>query len=65
MGTESNIKAQIKRIVYSRFPTAKVYQYGSRIRGTAHKESDWDLLILLNEKEITSNIEDENIIPFV
>ncbi len=59
MTTESKIIAQIKRIVQTKFPTAKVYLYGSRIRGTANKESDWDLLILLKEKEITSKIEDE------
>ena len=59
MDTESNIIAQIKRIVHAKFPSAKVYLYGSRIRGTSNKESDWDLLILLTEKEITSKIEDE------
>ncbi len=59
MGTESNIIAQIKQIVHTKFPSAKVYLYGSRIRGTANKESDWDLLILLKEKEITSKIEAE------
>ncbi len=63
MGTESNIISQIKRIVYTKFPSAKVYLYGSRIKGTANKESDWDLLILLNEKKISAEIEDEKTSP--
>ena len=30
--------------------TASLWLYGSRARGTAHEESDWDLLILLDEE---------------
>jgi predicted nucleotidyltransferase len=59
MSTDSNIIAQIKRIVYTKFPSAKVYLYGSRIKGTANKDSDWDLLILLKEKNISAEIEDK------
>ena len=29
--------------------TASLWLYGSRARGTAHDDSDWDLLILLDE----------------
>ena len=29
--------------------TASLWLYGSRARGTANTESDWDLLILLDE----------------
>ena len=29
--------------------SASLWLYGSRARGTAHEESDWDLLILLDE----------------
>ena len=59
MITESDIIGQIKQIVYTKFPSAKVYLYGSRIKGTANKESDWDLLILLKEKNISAEIENE------
>ncbi len=38
-------------------PTAKIYLYGSRAKGSASKESDWDLLILLKRKKITPDIE--------
>ena len=36
--------------------TASLWLYGSRARGTAHEDSDWDLLILLDEdKQQTSD----------
>ena len=31
--------------------TASLWLYGSRARGTAHADSDWDLLILLDEEK--------------
>ena len=31
--------------------TASLWLYGSRARGTAHADSDWDLLILLDEEQ--------------
>lgn len=40
-----------------RDPSAKVYLYGSRARGTMKPDSDWDLLILLNKDKITTEIE--------
>lgn len=30
---------------------ASLWLYGSRARGTAHEDSDWDLLILLNKEQ--------------
>lgn len=38
--------------------SASLWLYGSRARGTAHEDSDWDLLILLDEdKEKSSDFE--------
>ena len=31
--------------------SASLWLYGSRARGTAHEDSDWDLLILLDEEK--------------
>ncbi|MCF7918849.1 MAG: nucleotidyltransferase domain-containing protein [Candidatus Cloacimonetes bacterium] len=42
----ARIKAEICRI----FPSAKVILYGSRSRGDYDENSDWDLLIILEEK---------------
>lgn len=51
--------SQIKEIVISKHPSAKVYLYGSRSRATAKKGSDWDILILLNKNDISSDLEKE------
>jgi uncharacterized protein len=57
--SETAILNQIKKIVKDRAPSAKIYLYGSRSRGTAKKDSDWDLLILLNKDNISSDDERE------
>ena len=45
---------QLKRQVV---PNGKLFLFGSQARGDACPDSDWDLLLLLNKKEIT--LEDE------
>ena len=57
MSHSENILQQIKRIVTEKEPSATIYLYGSRARGNAGKESDWDILILLDRKKITPDIE--------
>ena len=44
---------QIKEIVLKEEPHAKIYLYGSRARGTQKRNSDWDLLILLDKPKLT------------
>jgi len=56
---ETNILNQIKEIIKAKEPLAKIYLYGSRSRGTAKKDSDWDLLILLNKENISNETEKE------
>jgi len=57
MTDPKNILKRIKKIVSDNYPLAKVYLYGSRARGTMKPDSDWDLLILLNQDKITTDIE--------
>ncbi len=57
--SETKILNQIKRIIKDKEPSAKIYLYGSRSRGTAKDDSDWDLLILLNIDDISTEIERE------
>ncbi len=38
-------------------PTVELILYGSRARGTAREDSDWDLLILTENEKITLDIE--------
>ena len=54
---ENKIISQIKRIVREQEPSAKIYLYGSRSKGTARSDSDWDLLILLNRERISYEVE--------
>lgn len=61
--SETKILNQIKRIVKNKEPSAKIYLYGSRSRGTAKKDSDWDLLILLNKDNISPEVEREITYP--
>lgn len=39
---------QVKQSVHEIEPDADIILYGSRARGDAHAESDWDFLILLD-----------------
>ena len=48
---------RIKQTVLAADATARVYLYGSRVRGTAQQDSDWDLLILLAEHPVTNERE--------
>ena len=57
MANQQNILDRIKSIVLNNNPSAKIYLYGSRARGTMKPDSDWDLLILLNKDKITADIE--------
>jgi predicted nucleotidyltransferase len=57
MVNQQNVLERIKKIVLDREPSAKVYLFGSRARGTMKPDSDWDLLILLNKDKITADIE--------
>lgn len=57
MTKRENILRRIKQIVIESEPDAKVFLYGSRARGKAKPDADWDLLILVKRKHITA--EDE------
>jgi predicted nucleotidyltransferase len=63
MKGEIDILQEVKKLVWKKYPKAKIYLYGSRARGTSNKESDWDLLILLNLDKITPEIEEEITYP--
>ena len=63
MSDSGNILKKIKKIITEKDPSAKIYLYGSRVRGTAHSGSDWDILILLKKERITSEIEESITYP--
>lgn len=51
--TYINIAQKIKKTVEEIDSTAEVILYGSRARGEARKDSDWDILILVNKPKIS------------
>jgi predicted nucleotidyltransferase len=57
MKDSSNFLGHIKQLVLDKEPTAKIYIYGSRAKGLAHDESDWDLLILVGGDKVTRDVE--------
>lgn len=59
MSNSDKILDKIKLIVKEKAPFAKVYLYGSRVRGTAKEDSDWDVLILLQRDIVTREIEED------
>ncbi len=63
MNRPEEIKKRIKQIIIEKAPKAEVYLYGSRARGLHHTESDWDILILLKQGEITDELEAEITYP--
>jgi uncharacterized protein len=57
MKADEKILKRIKLTILTREPSAKIYLYGSRARGTARQDSDWDLLILVDKSLISAEIE--------
>ncbi|MBQ9474107.1 MAG: nucleotidyltransferase domain-containing protein [Bacteroidales bacterium] len=44
--TDQTMLEKIKANILAVDPQAEVWLYGSRSRGTAHEDSDWDVLVL-------------------
>ena len=56
---QDHIKNRIFESIHVTDPNAEAYLFGSRARGDAGPESDWDVLILVDEKKVTNEIEDK------
>jgi predicted nucleotidyltransferase len=53
------IQNRIIKIIHDKDPLAEAYLFGSRARGDFSSNSDWDILILVDDKKITNDIEDK------
>lgn len=56
---EIQIQTKIGQLIHGTDPNAEVYLFGSRARGDYRIDSDWDVIILVDNKLITNEIEDE------
>ena len=51
--SDKEIVQKIKEKIFEVNSEAEIYLYGSKARGDVHKESDWDILILLNQDKVS------------
>ena len=56
---EQHIITLIKNRILRKKPDAEIILFGSHARGEATADSDWDILILLNDLYVDLNIEKE------
>ena len=56
---EIDITQKIKARIRQKNPKADIVLYGSHARGQSHKDSDWDILILLNQPDVNRLVEKE------
>ena len=56
---EIDITQKIKARIRQKNPQADIVLYGSHARGQSHKDSDWDILILLNQPNVNRLVEKE------
>ena len=54
---DSNIAKHVKQAVLEVSPTAQLILFGSRARGDAKPDSDWDFLVLVDKENITQKDE--------
>lgn len=56
---DNSIIDRISSSVHNSDPTAELFLYGSRARGDNRPDSDWDILILVDNLKITNELEDK------
>jgi predicted nucleotidyltransferase len=53
------ILENISKAIHRQDPKAQAILFGSRARGDSKPDSDWDILILINNQIVTSEIENK------
>lgn len=49
----SEITQLIRETIHAYDPSAQIILYGSRARGNAHEDSDWDVLTIIDRDRVT------------
>lgn len=63
MNSDKKILERIKNAVHEVDPTASIILYGSRARGDNRPDSDWDIIIVVNKKNVSNQFEDKITFP--
>jgi predicted nucleotidyltransferase len=53
------IRDRITKTIHEKDPHAEAYLFGSRARGDSKPDSDWDILILVDDFKVTNEVEDK------
>lgn len=56
---ENLILDKISKSIHTKDPNAIAYLFGSRARGDFRPDSDWDILILVDQLKVSNEIEDK------
>ncbi len=56
MNTEQ-VKNRIASSIYQKDPNAEAFLFGSRARGDSRDDSDWDILILVDQPKVNNKLE--------
>lgn len=56
---QETIQNKIAESIHSKDPNAEAYLFGSRARGDHRPDSDWDVLILVDEPQFTNELDEK------
>lgn len=56
---EQHIRNLIRTKIHQKNPDAEIILFGSHARGDSNSNSDWDILVLLNNLTVDRNLEKE------
>jgi predicted nucleotidyltransferase len=55
---QNSFLSSISKLIRRKDPNAEAFLFGSRARGDNRSDSDWDIVILIDNQNVTNEIED-------